>query len=637
MAHVILLLVFVAIVAMQMYRGGWTFESSLPAYGLVVVTGLLCCFPMRAVHLPAKSRLPLISALVFFAYMVLRALFSPVEYITRPDVFILLGGGITYLATVFTGSSPRVRAWVVAAFLVLAFADGLIGAIQFFKGENFMIFGGFPRADYGKRASGFFSNPNQLAGFLEVAFLLGLGVALWGRWKLWARLLAGYGAFMCLAAMALTGSRGGYASTLAGALVFVVLSLLVKERKGSGKVLPVVVAALVLIAGLGGAAITLVKGSDVLRSRVEAAGNDLPFRQNLWSAAMKQFALSPIVGTGSATYLYYGRQFRDVTVQTDPIYSHNDYAQLLAEYGALGFLAFLFVLVTHARCGWISIGQLARHLRGSQLAGGSNSLALTIGALSAVAAYLVHSFVDFNLHIPANALLMAFVFGLLANPGSIPASSKTGEHEAVISLPAPVRFIAPALACWMLFAGIGYGYGAYYAHRTDRILSDWRFMDKPEIAREAEKLARLGLERDPRNLDLYRALGDALYALAMLSSHLPETRQKYIADSIETYKRAIELAPNDRNLILALAWTYDEIRQFSESAPLFKRALELDPNSAQVRSAYAAHLEAQGRVAEAKSEYEWARKYHSASAWAALERLDKESRTRRTAAERDAP
>jgi tetratricopeptide (TPR) repeat protein len=257
--------------------------------------------------------------------------------------------------------------------------------------------------------------------------------------------------------------------------------------------------------------------------------------------------------------------------------------------------------------------------------------------MSCVAAYMVHSLVDFNLHIPANALLMAFVFGLLANPGSIPASARTGEHEPTYALPYAVRLVPVALGVWLLFAGLQVVYGAYYAHRTERILSDWKFMDKIEIAREAEKLARLGLERDPKNLDLHRALGDALFALAALSSHLPEVREKYLADSVETYKQALALAPMDRNIILGLCWTYDDMKRFSESIPLFQRALEIDPNSVQVRTAYAAHLGVQGKIEEAIKEYQKAASQGSVSAHLALKRIEAERSRQRRGDEDDAP
>lgn len=647
MPYLILGLVAIAIVIMQVLRGGWLFASSLPAYGILAVAALVSWYPLARtlvswyplarIALPGKSRLPLIASAIFFGYVIVRILLSPVEHIARPDLFIVLGSGIVYLLTAFYATSPRLRVWLVVVLLVLGCANGLVGAIQYFKGENFMLFDALPRADYGKRASGFFGNPNQLAGFIEVAMLLGLSIAWWGRWKLWARIVIGYGALMGVAGLLLSGSRGGYASALAGVFVFAALSFALKERKRRSNIWAIALVSAVLAVTVAGTAYVVVKRSDLLNARVEGAAGDLPFRAELWNAALKQFTLNPAFGTGSATYLYYGRMFRGPRVHSDPIYSHNDYVQLLAEFGLVGFAGFLLFLGTHLRAGWLSISELSRHLRNSRISGGSNSIALSIGAMSCVAAYMVHSVVDFNLHIPANAILMGFVFGLLANSGSVPTSSKTGEHEPTFDLPLYARAIPPALAAWLLFAGLQVAYGAYYAQRAERILSDWRFMDKPEIAREAERLARLGLERDPKNLDLYRALGDSLFAIATLSSHLPETREKCLAEAIETYQHAVALAPMDRNLLLGLGWAYDDLRRFSESDPVFQRALEIDPNSVQVRAAYAGHLEAQGRIEEAVLEYQKAHKQGSVSAEMALQRIEKERKTQRTGAENDAP
>ena len=622
---------------MQLLRGGWLFASSLPAYGVLALAGLLSWIPLRRFDIPRRAILPVGTTCAFFGYMAIRTLLSPVPYIARPDLFIIIAAPILYLLIAFYVTSPRLRTYLIAILLLLGFANGIVGAVQYFMGENFMVFSALPRANYGTRASGFFGNPNQLAGFLEIALLLGTGLAWWGRLKLWGRIVAGYGALMCAAGLVLSVSRGGYASTVAGLFVFGLLSLTVATRKTRGNFWILTLAFIVLASGLAFTVLSVMKSSDVVQSRVSATATDVPFRASLWKAALLQFQLSPIVGTGSATYLYYGRLFRDPVVQTDPTYAHNDYLQLLAEFGLIGFAGFLVFLVAHLRAGWLSLTELTRHLRSSRLTGGSNSLALTVGALSSVAAYMIHSAVDFNLHIPANALVMALVFGLLANPGSIPASTKTGEHAPTFTLPVPVRFVAPFLGACLLIAGVPLVPATYYTYRTERILSDWKYMENPELAREAEKFARLALERDPKNPDLYRSLGETQFALANLSSHLPEVQNRYLSESVEIYRKALELAPMDRNLVLAVAWSLDDMRRFSESDPLFQRALELDPQSYQVRASYAGHLELEGKLAEAIEEYKRARDLGSYSAILALERIAEASRKSRTGAENDAP
>jgi O-antigen ligase len=74
---------------------------------------------------------------------------------------------------------------------------------------------------------------------------------------------------------------------------------------------------------------------------------------------------------------------------------HDDYVELLAETGILGAvcgLAFLWVLFREARRRFISEQ-------------GHFSRAIHAAAIAAVCGLLLHSFVDFNLHIPSNALL----------------------------------------------------------------------------------------------------------------------------------------------------------------------------------------------------------------------------------------
>jgi O-antigen ligase len=74
---------------------------------------------------------------------------------------------------------------------------------------------------------------------------------------------------------------------------------------------------------------------------------------------------------------------------------HNDYIEALAETGILGGLCgitFLWPLFTGARRSFVAEQ-------------GHFSTALHAGAIAAVSGILLHSFVDFNLHIPSNALL----------------------------------------------------------------------------------------------------------------------------------------------------------------------------------------------------------------------------------------
>src|SRR6185503_7074139 len=146
---------------------------------------------------------------------------------------------------------------------------------------------------------------------------------------------------MCFLGVALTGSRGGYLSTVAGVFSFAALSLLIL-RQAPRRIFWTFAIPSVLVAILTAvAAVSFVHRNDVLRERAQQVFNVNDVRVELWKAAIQQWKLEPLIGTGSGLYRYYGRQFRTTLVKVDPVYVHNDYLQLLAEYGIIAAVLFL--------------------------------------------------------------------------------------------------------------------------------------------------------------------------------------------------------------------------------------------------------------------------------------------------------
>src|SRR5205814_187984 len=121
-----------------------------------------------------------------------------------------------------------------------------------------------------------------------------------------------------------------------GLLVFGLLSLVSIGRLAPGRVLVLTIAGLLLIGGAAWGVRQVMSKSFLVSSRAEKTLTVDVSRMQMWQAAWKQFRLQPAVGTGSGTYLYYGRQFRHPGLQTDPTHAHNDYLELLAEYGIVG-------------------------------------------------------------------------------------------------------------------------------------------------------------------------------------------------------------------------------------------------------------------------------------------------------------
>src|SRR5256885_3906231 len=247
----------------QTLIGGTRLIFSLPAYAILASVGLLTIFSLRQPR-PRPAQICLVSSAIFFGYILVRAFFSPVAYTARPDVYAVLGGLIVYLFVACIGTSAKLRATVVIVLLALALVHVLIGAIQFRDGNNFMLIPFLQRFDYGRRASGFYVCPNHLAGALEVLGIFGTSLVCWSRFPTWTKLLIGYATGVCYVGVLLSGSRGGYASSIASLAVFSVLSLMTLRHAGARLFWSVGGIALFAAVIVGASAFLVIKKSDFL-------------------------------------------------------------------------------------------------------------------------------------------------------------------------------------------------------------------------------------------------------------------------------------------------------------------------------------------------------------------------------------
>ncbi len=568
------ILLGLGLIFLQAFIGGRVLLFGLPGFAFCAVVALLSLGLIRERRLYADV-ICLGATALFCGYLLVRAAVTP-GYYARLDLFSIAGALVVYSITATVITSARARLAVIAILLAFALVQVGVGAVQFTRGDNFMLIPFLQRADYGPRASGFLVCPNHLAGFLEVVGIFGIALTCWGRWPLWGKLLAGYSTGICYIGLALTGSRGGYLSALASLLFFAVCSLLLLRSSSPGRWrrLAAYGVAAVLLVTVAGAA--LIQQNAFLSSRASNIIDSKNVRMTLWRAAVKQWQLQPIVGTGAGTYRFYGREFRTEEMQNDPIDVHNDYLHLLCEYGLIGAAAFAVFFAAHARHGWRSFSWLAKGTegRGAKL---SNRLALALGAWSAIAAYVVHSAVDFNLHIPANALLLAFVFGVVANP-ALSGRPAQAPRRIVFS----VKWATGAVAVLLLISAARLAPGEYYTERSRVALRD----EKPG---ESVRLAHIALRYDKRNPENLFYLGRGLLALAHSTESLPKQHAFY-EEAVAAFHAARQVAPLDGSYALNLAFAYDEMRRYDEADLMYNAARHRDPRSLAVSELYKAHL-----------------------------------------------
>lgn len=583
-------LLVIALVVIELLIGGTRLLFCLPSCALLALVSLLSLYSFRRSQVPANVPC-LVTVLAFTGYLLLRVVFSPVEYLARSDLYGLLGALMVYLFVALILTAPKYRFIFVMTLLVIALVHVTIGGVQYLRGERFPVLGFLQRTDPGLRAAGLYICPNHLAGFLEVSALMGLSIVCWSRQNFWIKLLAGYGSVICGLGILLTGSRGGYLSTLCGLAAFVAFSWLALRRAQRHHLWASAFAAIVVVLLLFAGITTLFSRHYALQTRVSKLFDTGDTRVELWKLGIQQYQINPSFGTGAGTYQYYSRRFRSPLIQADPVHAHNDYVQLLAEYGMAGLLAGLAFLTCHLWFGWKALNYFVTERPAARYRLQSDSLALNIGALSSAASYAVHSMLDFNLHIPANAMLLGFVFALLANPGVLmPRVNET--HERISHW---LKLALPAIGVFIAAVGLPTLPAEYFAERARVALTEERHA-------ESVALADLGLAGDPGNPFLHLYRGQAQASLAEAERD-PVAARTLNESAVTSFRRGLLLYPEEQWLLIGLASALDGLGRYAEAAPIYHQATALNPSSSAIHLYYATHLRISGRYDEAERMY----------------------------------
>lgn len=643
MYFLISILLALGLCASQILTGGVTLFFGIPAY-LAIAVAALIPIAINARSQNSSARFwPVSLTLVLAIYVLVRSRLSPVDYLARADFFMVLAALAVYLLTAFYLTRTRQRLGNLYVLFALALLHTVCGILQFTRDDNFMLFSLFPegfplpkffRPDYGWRASGFYICPNHLAGLLESLGLIAIAACCLGDFKVRHRVILGYVALSCVVGIALTGSRGGYISTIGGVGVLLVM-LLWSVKKLRPALFPVttLTASLLAVALIGGA-IWGMSQSAVLENRMGQVVDTGNMRPLMWQAALKQYSLNPAFGTGSGTYLYYGRHFRDARVQNDPMHVHNDYLELLCEYGFVGAGLFAIFLLLHIQSGWRSLVTIVN--RRMQPAGctTSNDLALVAGVLAALAALVIHSVVDFNFHIPANTLLFAFLFGILASP---PADSETTPSKPTVPMriarfALPVIGVALGLLSFPLLrgeycaewarvhlrnlvfvdvisntnaavalsaSGSGIGHPLPASGGESQLAADYQ---RQRLLTDALSFAERGIQKETRNPDLYYYLGEARHFLAMREETPEKFRMGHTA-AAEAYAQGLALYPHDARLQLKLGRAYDNLGLYDKAGEVLMEAMRFDPNLGNTYAGFGFHLWLQKKINRAEAYY----------------------------------
>ncbi len=350
---------------------------------------------------------------------------------------LLFGSGLLSLALLAAPALARAKNALLATALVAAGGVGVSAYGILARGRfGSLLYGRIPVPTVSP--FGPFVSKNHFAGYVGMAALLALGLAVGlargGGGRGWTSSRRAAGVVLALVAalaMALgvlvSLSRGGAVSLAAGVLVF--LALRVRERRGEdrvGRFLPSLAVAVAL------AALLLLVLPPQAHERLRSLA-DTSFRLDTWRDTLRMASSSPWVGQGLGSFEDAYPPFKSGHGELRVEHAENDYLETLAEAGLLGLsLAVAALLLGAAR---VHAARPATLLRG-----------LGAGALAGLVALLVHSLFDFNLRIPSNAILAAFLASVAAAGAPVRLAPAWASRAAAAAFGVAVLLALPRRA-----------------------------------------------------------------------------------------------------------------------------------------------------------------------------------------------
>jgi len=381
----------------------------------VLVMGVAALWLVRlwGGHKPKLLWPPLTWAVVAFVlYAVGRYFTADVEYVARQELIRILVYAFVFLAVVSNVYDQEATELVTYTLIVVAALASSYAVTQFLHHSNRVWNLTSP---YPSRASGTYINPDHFAGFLELVLPLALSFLMAGRVGVVTRVLLLYATLTIMGGLTVTFSRGGWVAATAGMLML--FGFLLCHRNHRLRALVV----LMVLAGVGGFCTEHYLSNTVAFKRrvVKADENGPPVldtqaRLQMWGAAVQMWRDHPWWGVGPGHFDCRFGEYRPPGFQQDPAHAHDDYLELLADWGVAGGVIVLGGMGIFV----FGLAKTWRHVRREEDDFGygmSSRYAFFLGAVSGLFALAVHSLVDFNLHVPANALAGVAVLGLLAS------------------------------------------------------------------------------------------------------------------------------------------------------------------------------------------------------------------------------
>ena len=488
----------------------------------------------------------------FVVLAVVRYRQADIEYVAREELLRIAVYAALFLVVVNNLHRVEGPQAIVLTLILVATGLSFYAGYQFFTGER-AVWHLLRPEQYLQRGSGTFFNPNHLAGFLELILPLALSFTLMSRIGHAGRVLTGYAALVIFAGIGFTVSRGGWIATVLGVLLFFAV---LASRRGYR------IAALsffLLVAGVGGFLVVNAQQAHQRFERILAGGRLDDVRFQLWQPTVQMWREHFWLGVGPAHFDHRFPEYRPPFIQLRPDRAHNDYLNLLADWGVVG-AAFVLAVWALLFAGVARTWKFVQRGRDEASAQHGTRSAIVLGTTIGLITLLLHAVTDFNFHIPANALVAATLAALVAG-----LARYSGEqHWWKCGPPARVALTLALLAAitWLGATGVR-------RWREDSLLA--RAL-QPRPGDNSFALLEQAHAVEPHNYETTYQLGEISRRVGLESRN-----EAQVTTALGWFDRSLAANPHYVYSAIGRGMSLDWLGRGDEAARAFEQAARLDP------------------------------------------------------------
>ena len=386
------------------------------------------------------------------------------------------------------------------------------------------------------------SVPNFLGVIFNISLFLSIARIVNTRENL-AKILLGLNIVSAVGLLYLTSSRGAWLGTFSGFIVMVFLYIITHPQKIKDNVSWLrkhnIILYLIFFAIL--CAILFLGWLILLQTIQPTHAPLLQSRAEFWVPAFDSFLEKPFFGTGPYTFVSAYLTHNSVPSRSLFVYAHSIYLDYLSGTGAVGFIAFLWLIFVLCKTlinnYYIETNDIQR--------------SVIMGGIAGLTSFCVHGIADSVHHtIPTSAWIMAIILG--AALGKANRDCVTRSYTSIV-----IGFIVIIIAWINYWMVIPMQKGVDLANNNQ-----WK---------EAVEFFIQAVERDPYSAVSYQQLGIAYSYLS------PKENQTTLDNAIVSLEKTVELDPYWALNHANLGSLYRENNQIELAIEEFQTSVELAP------------------------------------------------------------